>query len=89
MRHFSQSRVVILTSLAAFPAAATPPDAPIDNKLSLLAELKKAVIVDEDVTQDVVEVRGQLWPFIRGVVAVDLALKTYFYGFYVPQTRGQ
>ena len=53
MRHFSQSLVVILTSLRAFPAAATPPDALINNTLSLPAELNKAMIVDEDVTQDI------------------------------------
>jgi len=89
MRHFSQSLAVILASLTAFPAAATPPDALINNTLSLPAELNKTIIVDEDVTQDIFEVRGQLWPFILGVVAVDLALQTYFYGVYVPQTRGQ
>jgi hypothetical protein len=47
------------------------------------------MIVDEDVTQDITELRGQLWPFILGVVAVDLAVQTYFYGVYIPQTRGQ
>jgi len=89
MRHFSQSLVVILTSLTALPAAATPPDALINCTLSLPAELNKAMIVDEDVTQDITELRGQLWPFILGVVAVDLAVQTYFYGVYIPQTRGQ
>ena len=88
MRHFSQSLAVILASLTAFPAAATPPDVLINNTLSLPAELNKTIIVDEDVTQDISEVRGQLWPFILGVVAVDLALQTYFYGVYVPHTRG-
>ena len=85
MRHFSQSLVVILTSLTAFPAAATPPDALINNTLSLPAELNKAMIVDEDVTQDITELRGQLWPFILGVVAVDLAVQTYFYGVISPK----
>ena len=90
MRHFSQSLAVILASLTAFPAAATtPPDALINNTLSLPAELNKAMIVDKDVTEDIAELRGQLWPFILGVVAVDLALQTYYYGVYVPQTRGQ
>jgi hypothetical protein len=88
MRHLSQSLAVILASLTAFPAVATPPDALINNTLSLPAELNKTIIVDEDVTQDIFEVRGQLWPFILGVVAVDLALQTYFYGVYVPHTRG-
>ena len=89
MRQFSQSFAIILASLTAFPAAATPTDALINTMLSLPAELNKAMIVDEDVTQDIAELRGQLWPFILGVVAVDLALQTYFYGVYVPQTRGQ
>ena len=89
MRHYSQSFAIILASLTAFPAAATPTDAPINNMLSLPAELHKAIIVDKDVTQDIAELRGQLWPFILGVVAVDLALQTYYYGVYVPQTRGQ
>ena len=89
MRHFSQSLVAILTSLTAFPAAATPSDALIDNTLSLPAELNKAMIVNEDVTQDITQLRGKLWPFILGVVAVDLAVQTYFYGVYIPQTRGQ
>ena len=47
------------------------------------------MILDEDVTQDIAQLRGQLWPFILGVVAVDLALQTYFFGVYVPKTRGQ
>ena len=88
MRHLSQSFAIILASFTAFPAAATPTDALINNTLSLPAELKKAMIVDEDVTQDVAELRGQLWPFILGVVAVDLALQTYFCGVYIPPTRG-
>ena len=37
MRHFTQSVVVIFVSLTAFPAAATPPDALINNTLSLHA----------------------------------------------------
>lgn len=89
MRHFSQSLVVILASLTTLSAAAAPPNALINNTLSLPAELNKAMIVDEDVTEDISQVRGQLWPFILGVVAADLALQTYFYGVYVPQTRGQ
>ena len=89
MRHYSQSFAIILASLTAFSAAATPTDALINNTLSLPAELNKAMIVDNDVTQDIAEIRGQLWPFILGVVAVDLALQTYFYVVYVAQTRGQ
>ena len=89
MRHYSQSFTIILASLKAFPAAANPTDALINKTLSLPAKLNKAMIVGEDVTQDIAKLRGQLWPFILGVVAVDLALQTYFYGDYVPQTRGQ
>jgi hypothetical protein len=62
-----------------------PPDALVNNTLSLPAELNKSIIIDEDIA----EIRGQLWPFILGVVAVDLALQTYYYGVYIPQTRGR
>ena len=75
MRHFSQSFAIILASLTALPAAATPTDALINNTLSLPAELNKAIIVDKDVTQDIAELRGQLWPFILGVVAVDTLIR--------------
>jgi hypothetical protein len=85
MRHFSQSFVAILAALTVFPAAASPPDALVNNTLSLPAELNKTIIIDEDIAQ----IRGQLWPFILGVVAVDLALQTYYYGVYIPQTRGR
>ena len=85
MRHFSQSFVAILAVLMAFPAAASPPDALVNNILSLRAELNKTIIIDEDIA----EIRGQLWPFILDVVAVDLALQTYYYGVYIPQTRGR
>ena len=85
MRHFSQSFVAILAALRAFPAAASPPDALVNNTLSLPAELNKTIIIDEDIA----EIRGQLWPFILGVVAVDLELQTYYYGVYIPQTRGR
>ena len=66
-----------------------PTDALINNTLSLPPDLNKAMIVDEHVTQDIAELRGQLWPFILGVVAFDLALQIYFYGVYVLQTREQ
>ena len=89
MRHYSQSFAIILASLTAFPAAVTPTDALINNTLLLPGELNKAMIVNKDVAQDIAELRGQLWPFMLGFVAVDLALQTYFYGVYVPQTRGQ
>ena len=90
MRHYSQSLAIILASLTAFPAAATYTDALIKNNTLLLpGKLNKAMIVDKDVAQDIAELRGQPWPFMLGFVAVELALQTYFYGVYVPQTRGQ
>ena len=58
MRHYSQSFAIILASLPAFPAAASPTDALINNTLSLPAELNEAMIVDEHVTQDIAELRG-------------------------------
>jgi|TARA_E500000075_G_C6920093_1_gene283683 hypothetical protein len=61
-----------------------PPDALINNTLSVPGEINKAVIVDSELA----EVRGQVWPLILGVVAVDLALQAYFYGVYLPNTRG-
>ena len=62
MRHLSQSFAIILASFTAFPAAATPTDALINNTLSLPAELNKAMIVHENVTQDVAELRGSSGP---------------------------
>ena len=70
MRQYSQSFAIILASLTAFPAAVTPIDAFINNALSLPVELNEAMIVDEEVTQDIAELRGQLRPFILGVVTV-------------------
>jgi hypothetical protein len=61
-----------------------PPDALINNTLSVPGEINKAVIVNNELA----EVRGQVWPLILGVVAVDLALQAYFYGVYLPNTRG-
>ena len=70
MRQYSQSFAIILASLTAFPAAVPPIDALINNALSLPAELNEAMVVDEVVTQDIAELRGQLRPFILGGVTV-------------------
>ena len=65
------------------PAAAAPPDALINNTLSLPAELSKSIMVNPNIA----DIRGEVWPYILGVAAVDLALQAYFYGVYVPLTR--
>jgi hypothetical protein len=64
-------------------AVAAPPDALVNNNLSLPGEISKSIMLDTDVS----EIRGEVWPVILGVVAVDLALQAYFYGVYVPSTR--
>jgi hypothetical protein len=55
----------------------------VNNNLSLPGEITKSIMLDTDVS----EIRGEVWPVILGVVAVDLALQAYFYGVYVPSTR--
>ena len=84
MRRYTTSCLLTLSLCLPLPAAAMPPDALINNTLSVPGEINKAVIVDNDLE----EVRGQVWPLILGVVAVDLALQAYFYGVYLPNTRG-
>ena len=84
MRRYTTSCLLTLSLCLTLPAAAMPPDALINNTLSVPGEINKAVIVDNDLA----EVRGQVWPLILGVVAVDLALQAYFYGVYLPNTRG-
>jgi hypothetical protein len=64
-------------------AVAAPPDALVNNNLSLPGEITKSIILDTNIS----EIRGEVWPVILGVVAVDLALQAYFYGVYVPSTR--
>ena len=64
----------------AFDRNVTYSDALINNQLSLKT---KSIMLDTDIS----EVRGEVWPIIFGVVAVDLALQAYFYGVYVPSTR--
>jgi hypothetical protein len=85
MRRFTQSLALLFSISLGLPAMATPHDALINNALSMPAEINKAVIIESDLT----ETRGQLWPFIFGVVAVDLALQAYVYGVYIPATDGE
>lgn len=39
-------------------------------------------------TTDMEDTRGELWPFVLGVVGLDLAISTYFWGTYVPSMSG-
>lgn len=75
--------VLALSMGMSVTAVATPPDALVNNSLSLPGEMTKSIMLDTDIS----EVRGEVWPFIFGVVAVDLALQAYYYGVYVPSTR--
>lgn len=84
MRRYTTSCLLTLSLCLTLPVAAMPPDALINNTLSVPGEINKAVIVNNELA----EVRGQVWPLILGVVAVDLALQAYFYGVYLPNTRG-
>lgn len=84
MRRYTTSCLLTFSLCLTLPVAAMPPDALINNTLSVPGEINKAVIVDSELA----EVRGQVWPLILGVVAVDLALQAYFYGVYLPNTRG-
>lgn len=83
MRRFTQSLALLFSISLGLPAMATPHDALINNALSMPGEINKAVIIESDLK----ETRGQLWPFIFGVVAVDLALQAYVYGVYIPATE--
>ena len=75
--------VLAISMTMSLSAGAAPPDALVNNNLSLPGEITKSIMLDTDVS----EVRGEVWPVILGVVAVDLALQAYFYGVYVPSTR--
>ena len=84
MKQVRTLAVLALSMGMSLTAVAAPPDALINNHLSLPGEMTKWIMLDTDIS----EVRGEVWPFIFGVVAVDLALQAYFYGVYVPSTRG-
>ena len=83
MKQMKTLAVLALSIGMSFTAVAAPPDALINNQLSLPGEMTKSIMLDTDIS----EVRGEVWPIIFGVVAVDLALQAYFYGVYVPSTR--
>ena len=84
MKQIKTLAVLALSMGMSLTAVAAPPDALINNHLSLSGEMTKLIMLDTDIS----EVRGEVWPIIFGVVAVDLALQAYFYGVYVPSTRG-
>ena len=83
MKQMKTLAVLALSIGMSLTAVAAPPDALINNQLSLPGEMTKSILLDTDIS----EVRGEVWPIIFGVVAVDLALQAYFYGVYVPSTR--
>ena len=83
MQRMKTIAVLAISMTMSLFAVAAPPDALVNNNLSLPGEITKSIMLDTDVS----EVRGEVWPVILGVVAVDLALQAYFYGVYVPSTR--
>jgi hypothetical protein len=83
MKQIKTLAVLVLSMGMSLTAVAAPPNALINNQLSLPGEMTKSIVLDTDIS----EVRGEVWPIIFGVVAVDLALQAYFYGVYVPSTR--
>ena len=83
MQRIKTIAVLAISMTMSLSAVAAPPDAPVNNNLSLPGEITKSIMLDTDVS----EIRGEVWPVILGVVAVDLALQAYFYGVYVPSTR--
>ena len=83
MQQIKTIAVLAISMTMSLSAVAAPPDALVNNNLSLPGEITKSIMLDTDVS----EIRGEVWPVILGVVAVDLALQAYFYGVYVPSTR--
>ena len=83
MQRIKTIAVFAISMAMSLSAVAAPPDALVNNNLSLPGEITKSIMLDTDVS----EIRGEVWPVILGVVAVDLALQAYFYGVYVPSTR--
>lgn len=83
MQRIQTIAVLAISMTMSLSAVAAPPDALVNNNLSLPGEITKSIMLDTDVS----DIRGEVWPVILGVVAVDLALQTYFYGVYVPSTR--
>ena len=83
MKQIKNLAVLALSMGMSLTAVAAPPNALINNQLSLPGEMTKSIMLDTDIS----EVRGEVWPIIFGVVAVDLALQAYFYGVYLPSTQ--
>jgi hypothetical protein len=83
MQRIKTIAVLAISMTMSLSAVAAPPDALVNNNLSLPGEITKSIMLDTDVS----EIRGEVWPVILGMVAVDLALQAYFYGVYVPSTR--
>ena len=83
MQRIQTIAVLAISMTMSLSAVAAPPDALVNNNLSLPGEITKSITLDTDIS----EIRGEVWPVILGVVAVDLALQAYFYGVYVPSTR--
>ena len=83
MQRIKTIAVLAISMTMSLSAVAAPPDALVNNNLSLPGEITKSIMLDTDVS----EIRGEVWPVILAVVAVDLALQAYFYGVYVPSTR--
>ena len=83
MQRIQTIAVLAISMTMSLSAVAAPPDALVNNNLSLPGEITKSIILDTDIS----EIRGEVWPVILGVVAVDLALQAYFCGVYVPSTR--
>ena len=83
MERIKTIAVLAISMAMSLFAVAAPPDALVNNNLSLPGEITKSIMLDTEFS----EIRGEVWPVILGVVAVDLALQAYFYGVYVPSTR--
>ena len=83
MQRIQTIAVLAISMTMSLSAVAAPPDALVNNNLSLPGEITKSIMLDTDIS----EIRGEVWPVILGVVAVDLALQAYFYGVHVPSTR--
>ena len=83
MQRIKTIAVLAISMTMSLSEVAAPPDALVNNNHSLPGEITKSIMLDTDVS----EIRGEVWPVILGVVAVDLALQAYFYGVYVPSTR--
>jgi len=73
MKQIKTLAVLVLSMGMSLTAVAAPPNALINNQLSLPGEMTKSIVLDTDIS----EVRGEVWPIIFGVVAVDLALQLF------------